>query len=421
MFVAADRIVPGPTYSGNAVVRWSLLQGLRGCGMDMAYYSASPSDPEHSYFDGSELKAVFGAQNVWLDRPGYKVARASISALQSAVDDFKPDVILAFGLRSLALIRATHYTGQVGLYSIDLEHLVPLYWARHYILHGTALQKLNALRRLPKTFFRSWKLRRATLREYPKASFVINSAAHHAAWHAERHGRPTLYVPNPVEPLFSERPAHTPSTPPRFLLLGGLAGIATTTGLVWFSRQVYPHLEDAIADGRIEVHLAGRLASRRNFHQMHRVIHRGYIDDLAGELRQATAVLVPTPINLGFRTRILDAFRHGVTVVAHTANSSGMPELVDGKNALLAANGRDFAEAILRLADDPEEAQRLGRTAFDQFSKEMNAVIGAKRICDFIHACSNSPTAVIEPDRASPAAQLSAPRQRTSTMTSVLF
>jgi glycosyltransferase involved in cell wall biosynthesis len=240
------------------------------------------------------------------------------------------------------------------------------------------------LLKMPKTLLRSIGLRRDTLREYRKADFIVNSAAHHAQWHREHHGRPTLYVPNPVERLFDQRPAHTPVHPPRFLLLGGLQGIATSTGLAWFGKHVYPHIESAIDQGVLEVHLAGRLALRRTVGAMERVVRRGYIEDLAAEMSRTTAMLVPTPINLGFRTRVLDSFRHGVTVVAHTANALGMPELADGRNALLASDGASFAEAMLRLAHDPAEAQRLGEAAFEQFDAELNATVTVGRIARFI-------------------------------------
>ncbi len=386
MLIAADSTVPGPTYSGEAVVRWSLLQGLKLCGLQIGYYSASPPNPEKAHFDGSDLVSAFGAENVWLGKPGHKITAESIGALQSALDEFRPDVVLAFGLRGLRLIRETSFSGCIGVYSIDLEHLVPLYWSSHMILHGTLQQKARGLMKMPKTLHKAWRLREETLREYPKANFVVNSAAHHAAWHRKRHGQPTLYVPNPVEQLFDELPLRAPSQPPRFLLLGGLRGIATTTGLTWFAEQVYPHIEAAIDNGTLEVHLAGRLALRQNVGSMDRVVHRGYIADLADEMSRTTAMLVPTPINLGFRTRVLDAFRHGVTVVAHPANSLGMPELSDGKNALLASSGRDFAEAMLRLAADPAEAQRLGRAAFEQFTKEMNSTVSAGHIVAFINS-----------------------------------
>ena len=352
--------------------------------MEIGYYSASPHDPEKTHFDGSNLRSSFGAQNIWLGKPGHKITGESIAALQLALDDFRPDVVLAFGLRGLRLVRETSFSGSVGVYCIDLEHLVPLYWSSHKIRYGTFQQKPLELMKMPKTLHKAWRLRRETLREYPKANFVINSAAHHAAWHRVHHHRPTLYVPNPVERLFAELPAQIPAHPPRFLLLGGLRGIATTTGLMWFAKHVYPHIESAIKNGAFEVHLAGRLALRENVGIMERVIHRGYIDDLADEMTRTTAVIVPTPINLGFRTRVLDAFRHGVTVIAHPANALGMPELVDEKNALLASSGPEFARAMLRLAGDPAEVQRLRRAAFEQFTKEMNATVAADQIVRFI-------------------------------------
>ena len=60
-----------------------------------------------------------------------------------------------------------------------------------------------------------------------------------------------------------------------------------------------------------------------------------------------------------------------------------MPELAHGRNALLATTGREFADAMLQLADDPDEATRLGQAGFDQFTAELNATAVARRILDF--------------------------------------
>src|SRR6185503_9227039 len=118
--------------------------------------------------------------------------------------------------------------------------------------------------------------------------------------------------------------------------------------------------------------------------RMRHVILRGYIEDLDEEMDKVTAILVPTPIKLGARVRILEAFRYGVAVISHQANKAGMPELEHNRNLLLASSGQEFADAMLRLAAHQEDAVRLGRTAFEEFSRELNSTVTAKRILRFI-------------------------------------
>jgi glycosyltransferase involved in cell wall biosynthesis len=99
---------------------------------------------------------------------------------------------------------------------------------------------------------------------------------------------------------------------------------------------------------------------------------------------KATALLVPTPITIGFRTRILEAFRHGVAVIAHEANAVGMPELKHEHNALVSKKGKDFAGAILRLTNKPIDAITIGNNGFSDFSRQLNSDFVGSKILEFL-------------------------------------
>ncbi len=385
LLVDGSSILPGPTVSGNAVIRWGLVRGLAACGVAVGFYSASPYSRAKNKVSGEEIETILGANGFWFDRPGPEVSSESVASLDEVLKVFSPDVVLAYGVNSTRLVQATGYSGKVGLMSIDLEFLPKLYRSLFYIRFGDVRRKLNMVLSLPRTFFQIASKRREVLRDYPRADFIINHAAHHAQWHRRKHGLKTLYVPNPVEARFDAFPEHSFADPPRFLLLGGLAGAATQPGLSWFATRVYPRIEHAITAGRLEVHLVGRSELRAPIvKRMKHVVQRGYVENLDEEMNRATAMLVPTPIKLGFRTRIFDGFRYGLAVISHDANKAGMPELEHNHNALLASNGRDFSDAILTLAEHREHAVRLGRTAFEDFSRELNSTATANRILRFI-------------------------------------
>jgi glycosyltransferase involved in cell wall biosynthesis len=398
LLVADDQYPPAPTdggFSSASVIRWGLVQGLRSCGVDVGFYVARPSAPGKRS-NRADIVAALGNERLWFDRPGPAPSTESVAALEAALAAFRPDAILVYGYTPLRLVRATTYADLVGVMSIDLEFRPKLHKLAHFLRAGGPLTKLKAVKSAPGILSTAVVTRARVLRDYPLADFVINHAANHADWHRRKHGRATLYAPNPMVAVAEAFPEPVTSTPPRFMLFGGLAGTATLTGLEWFAKGVYPLLERDVQAGRLEIHIAGR---RRLLTPLDRlmkaVIWRGYIEDLMAEMRQTTALLVPTPIRLGFRTRILDAFRHGVAVIAHEANAAGMPELENGRNALLAANPRDFAEAVLALAADPGEARRLARAAFDDFSRDLNATAVAGNILRFIgdQARIGAPTA----------------------------
>lgn len=378
-------ILPAPTHSGTSVVRWGLVKGLAANGVAVGYYSASPYSWEKNKAKGSDIEAVLGADGFWFDKPGPQVTAESVAALDEVLALFRPDVVLAYGHESVLLVRSSRYLGPIGLMSTDLEFLPKLYKALHFLRFGSAEKRRATLFALPQTLRTIIGRRRAVMRCYPSADFIINHAAHHAEWHRRRHAMKTLYVPNPVEARYDSLPEKNFADPPRFLLLGGLAGAATQPGLAWFATKVYPKIEQDIVAGRLEVHLAGRSELRTPIIQrMRHVVQRGYIDDLDEEMGEVTAILVPTPIKLGARVRILEAFRYGVAVISHKANKAGMPEIEHNRNVLLASSGQEFADAMLRLAAHEEDAVRLGRMAFEDFSRELNSTVSARRILRFM-------------------------------------
>ena len=96
----------------------------------------------------------------------------------------------------------------------------------------------------------------------------------------------------------------------------------------------------------------------------------GHSDDPSDEFLSADALVVPTPIKLGTRVRILTAFSYGCPVVAHEANALGIPELAARRNVLLGSSADELADAIVRVTGDDVLRRRLedgGRTTFERW------------------------------------------------------
>jgi hypothetical protein len=216
LIVDTDKILPGPSYSGSSLVRWGLIKGLKNQNVDVGFYSASPGSNEFDKYDGSEIASEIGVNQVWLRQPNPKFSKEeSVRKLQGPLDEFRPDVVLALGMESLEFVRNTRYRGKVGIVWVDLEFLPSLYRIYNTFIYGGACKGI--IKDLIKTLNRYRKV----INIYPKADFIINHAAHHADWHRRTHGKKTLYVPNPVPPLFKENPHKEVSKPARFILLGG--------------------------------------------------------------------------------------------------------------------------------------------------------------------------------------------------------
>lgn len=189
-------------------------------------------------------------------------------------------------------------------------------------------------------------------------------------WHASQYSlvlkrtAPYLRTPYPRESMAPPESRSKKRKPARVVLLGQLAGSATREGLDFFEGEVFPHLMGALSRGDIEIRVVGgplealgdgRWAQMRD----NGVRFVGHVFPVLSELLLASAVVVPTSVPLGNRVRILTCWDLRIPVVVHQANQAGIPELLNGYNALVSRGGKEMAEQILRLIGSAELSDEL--------------------------------------------------------------
>jgi glycosyltransferase involved in cell wall biosynthesis len=204
------------------------------------------------------------------------------------------------------------------------------------------------------------------LRRFPTVGMF---AAHHARW-AKAHGVSAWYAPSPIVDLGGpewerRRGAVAKAVKPRILMIGHLRGIATISGLHVFVESILPGLSARLGPEGFEVRIVGGYeppAELRKRLEHPAVTLTGHVEPPDDEFLSADVVLVPTPIRTGPRSRILTALSFGSCVVAHSANTLGIPELVHGDNALLADDGPGLLDAVLTALAQPDLRVRVGRS-----------------------------------------------------------
>src|SRR5579859_7162220 len=86
----------------------------------------------------------------------------------------------------------------------------------------------------------------------------------------------------------------------------------------------------------------------------------GLVEDTRAYLTHATLFVCPLRSGSGTRFKLLEALACGCPVVTTTLGCEGL-EPTNGRHMLLADSPHAFAEAVLKLLNDPSEAERLGR------------------------------------------------------------
>ena len=383
--------VPHHTGGGVAESSWATLQELRLRGHQVLVLT------EHA----SSQPAVAEA----LRQAGAEHSVATAEERQAVVEAWRPDAIFALSVSSIVPFDILPQVPRLCVVG-DLDHQVPLY-RRQYYARAVPLN-YPELANLHK---RAIGIKAAVSPMLKQCHTVVASCRHHSVW-LESQGIPNQFIPAPaVDPKQKGwvRPLDSyPSNPcPRISMAGHLQGIATLSGLYFLAEDVMPWLlsDDGM---RCEIRIAGAerlyqdLATRLMpyLDPSGPVTLLGYVEDIQAEMMQSEICLVTTPIDLGVRTRIIDAMALGCCLVIHQANLAGFAEgeLMPGENCLVGATGLEIMEALKTAADDPELRIRLGQNARQTFEK--CHLDSAAKTVDLIEQMVASPGRSISPGHA---------------------
>jgi polysaccharide biosynthesis protein PslH len=91
-----------------------------------------------------------------------------------------------------------------------------------------------------------------------------------------------------------------------------------------------------------------------------RITVTGYVPDTRPYLGAASVVVAPLLVAAGMQNKVLEALSMGMPIVT-TPRCSRVIGVEDGKHLLVAEGPQAFAGAIVKLLDDPQLAQRLGK------------------------------------------------------------
>lgn len=171
--------------------------------------------------------------------------------------------------------------------------------------------------------------------------------------------------------------------------IGNLNATANRYGLEYLGQQILPRLRDILKDRAYEVHILGpdKLSPFLNkLLTVPEVKIRGYVDDIDQEILMSQVFLSlnnATPYKV-CHTRVLHAWSLGSCVVAHQDSRLSMPEILDGKNALLGSNPAEIADKIAGALFDPLLRQKIGEQGYQTFKTFFTAEKVAPKIIERI-------------------------------------
>lgn len=157
------------------------------------------------------------------------------------------------------------------------------------------------------------------------------------------------------------------------LFVGGFRHPPNVDAALWFGREVWPHIQQALPGVRL--YLVGDSPPREVVALAGGDVEvTGYVPDVGEYLRRVRVSIAPLRYGAGVKGKINQSMSFGVPVVATTIGVEGM-HLNPGLEVLVADDPSSFAAAVLRVHEDEELWARLAeggrRNIAAYFSKEV--------------------------------------------------
>ncbi len=364
-------VPPAPTGGGAEVAAYGLSSALRHAGFEVVCVSPSALQVEQAV--QSEFPVHFLSN-------GAAQPESIQSLLKGWLDRYQPSLVWVFSARCWPLFAPFRPTFPHVLYWMDSGWEMQKLRRRWRPVQKGLREVKGALRDM----FLVWALQRKerlALRQCSERGVAASYVASEVPEMIRRAGAPlrecTLCYPD--WHLVERR---NDSLKPQALLLGHLEGTHTRYGLRFFFDEVMP-LWQRPEGPRSVVRVVGNGRLPETFSvppENNRLHWIGFVSDLTDEWSRATALLVPVPLRQGIRSRIVEAWSHGVPVISHPNAAVGLPMMKDGENYLAAENGPEWIEAMRKLENDEALCRRLAAAGRAVFEADFSAQAGATRV-----------------------------------------
>ncbi|MBA3942968.1 MAG: glycosyltransferase [Herpetosiphonaceae bacterium] len=236
------------------------------------------------------------------------------------------------------------YTIQQRAFLMDLHR--PKWWLRA----GYSLLQWFKLRRYEQRLHRSFA-----------GTFVVSQGDQTLLQQLDPQLATTIVANGVDTGYFCPQPATVPV--PTILFTGTLDYRPNVDAIQWFAATVWPHILRQSPSARL------RIVGRNPGIEVHELASQAGIEiwgdvvDVRPFFNAASVYVVPMRIGGGVRLKVLEAFAQDVPVVATALGVEGIAGLQQGVQAVVANESAPFADAVVQLLRNKNQATTLTRAA----------------------------------------------------------
>ena len=168
----------------------------------------------------------------------------------------------------------------------------------------------------------------------------------------------TVVVPNGVDTAYFKPIPGAALVPGRLVFVGAPHTFPNRDAMQHLLRDIWPSIRAAQRQASLHLIGASLDADGARHESEPGVTVLGHVADLRPHLAESCCCVVPVRVGGGTRLKILDAWAMGKAVVSTSVGCEGL-EAVEGTNILIRDEPKAFADAVVRVLQDPELRLRL--------------------------------------------------------------
>lgn len=187
--------------------------------------------------------------------------------------------------------------------------------------------------------------------------------------------KPIVVIPTIVDQAFFQK-VDVPEEPKTMMFVGLFNYLPNHHGITYFLDKIFPRILEREPSARIYVvgaYPPKKLQRRRS----DRVIVTGWVDDVRPYFARGQVFVIPLLIGGGIRGKALEAMAMRRPIVSTTLGCEGI-NLKHEESVLFADTPQEFADAVVRLFNDPALRQKLTENAYRNvvagYSRQANGV-----------------------------------------------
>lgn len=194
---------------------------------------------------------------------------------------------------------------------------------------------------------------------------------------------PVEVIPNCIE-LDQYRHVRRQPLPASLVFTGSFRYAPNYDAMVWFLSDIFPRVRARAPQAFLTI--TGDHANQP-LPYLENVRLTGYVDDIMGVIAQAWCSVVPLRVGGGTRLKILEAMALGTPVVSTSKGAEGL-EAQPGYHLLVADQPEDFAQAVIRLIEEPGLREYVAQNAFELVKEKYDARVVMPRFIKLVHQLS---------------------------------